>query len=306
MKWAKFKNLKERQKKINLKFLELARVEYKEYNLKIDDYIINFDDKNVKNQVFYDEYTKLNSCSYYVMSATCGRCGTKHFAGFSRCKSRFCLVCNRVRTVKYMKHILNVANLESNNFYHAVFTLQNYDDLSFMLDDINNYWRDFYHNDRSFRNKFKNRFIGALKSIEIKKGNDDKWHVHMHMLLITDKTFNKDYDFLKYRWKSVTDEKGSVFIKQAKNYKVILEVVKYITNIEKLNLDDLADIYLNVKGRRLISTFGILRGIDKDVEFDLDSDVDEDINFICKKCGYNKYNLESILYSDTLDMFDLN
>jgi hypothetical protein len=306
LKWAKFKNLKKRQEKINLKFLELAGVEYNQYELNVDDDIISFDDKDVKNQVFYDEYAKLNSCSYYVMSATCERCGTRHFAGFSRCKSRFCLVCNRVRTVKYMKHILNVANLESNNFYHAVFTLQNYDDLSLMLDDINRFWRKFYNDDKSFRNAFKERFKGALRSIEIKRGNDDKWHVHMHMLLITDKTFNKDYEFLKDRWKFVTNSNGSVFIKQAKNYKIILEVIKYITNIEKINLDDLKDLYINVKGRRLISCLGILRGVDKNVESDLDSNVDDDINFICKKCGYDKYKLESVLYSDTLDMFDLD
>jgi hypothetical protein len=306
LKWAKFKNLKERQKKINLKFLELAGIEYNQYELNIDDDIIKFNDKNVKNQVFYDEYVKLNSCSYYVISATCEKCGTKHFAGFSRCKSRFCLVCNRVRTVKYIKHILDVANLEVNNFYHAVFTLKNYDDLSLMLDDINKYWRHFYNSDKTFRNKFKHRFLGALRTIEIKKGNNSKWHVHMHMLLITDKTFNKDYEFLRDRWKCVTDYKGSVFIKQAKNYKVILEVIKYITNIEKISLNDLADVYLNVKGRRLISCLGILRCVDKNVESDLDSGIDEDINFICRKCGFDKYKLESILYSDTLDMFDLD
>lgn len=306
MKWAKFKNLKERQKKINLKFLELAGIEYNQYELNIDDDIINFDDKNVKNQVFYDEYAKLNSCSYYVLSATCERCGTKHFAGFSRCKSRFCLICNRVRTVKYIKHILSVANLDLNNFYHSVFTLRSYDDLSLMLDDINKYWRKFYNDDKSFRSDFKDRFKGALRSIEIKRGKDYKWHVHMHMLLITDKFFNRDYEFLKDRWKLVTNGNGSIFIKQAKNYKVILEVIKYITNIEKISLNDLADVYLNIKGRRLISCLGILRGIDKNVESDLDSNVDDDINFICKKCGYDKYILESILYNDTLDMFDLD
>nr|WP_011117313.1 protein rep [Thermoanaerobacterium thermosaccharolyticum]AAD12628.1 RepN [Thermoanaerobacterium thermosaccharolyticum]prf//1906306A ORF 1 in plasmid pNB2 [Thermoanaerobacterium thermosaccharolyticum] len=289
MKWAKFKNLKERQKVINDKFLSLSN------SFKDDFY----------RKIFFYEYVKLNSCSYYVVSATCERCNTRHFVGFSRCKSRFCLVCNTVRTVKYIKKVLEVSNLDVNNYFHCVLTLKNYDDLDKMLDDINMFWRDFYNGDRTFRVNFKQRFIGGLRSTEIKRGKNLKWHVHLHLLLITSKEFRRDFDFLKDRWKKVTDGLGSVFIKQAKDYDVVVEVIKYITNLEKISLDDLQDIYLSVKNRRLVSSLGILRGVDKKVESEMDSVVDDDINFICKVCGYNKYKFETLLYGDVDYMCDL-
>lgn len=289
MKWAKFKNLKERQKLINNKFLSLS-------NSFNDDFY---------RKIFFDEYVRLSSCSYYVVSATCERCNTKHFAGFTRCKSRFCIICNTVRTVKYIKKVLEVSNLDNNNYFHCVLTLKNYNDLNEMLVDINSFWRDFYNSDRSFRNEFKKRFLGGLRSTEIKKGRDGNWHVHLHLFLISDKGFRKDFDFLKNRWKFVTGGNGSVWIKQAKDYDVVVEVIKYITNLEKVSLGDLGEIYLNVKNRRLVSSLGILRGVQKKVESDLDSVVDDDINFVCKVCGYDKYKFETLLYSDVDYMLDL-
>jgi plasmid rolling circle replication initiator protein Rep len=289
LKWEKFKNLKERQKKVTQKFLDISS---------------SFSD-SVYKKVFFDEYTKLNSCGYFVVSATCVDCGTKHFVGFTRCKSRFCLVCNTVRTVKYIKKVLEVSNLDVNNYFHAVFTLRNYDDLSKMLDDINKFWRNFYNSDKKFRSDFKSRFLGALRSIEVKRGNDRKWHVHMHMLLITDKSFKKDFDFLRSRWKFVTNGEGSVWIKQAKTYDVVVEVIKYITNLEKVSLDDLQDIYLSVKNRRLVSSLGILRGVEKKIESEMDSSIVDDISFVCSVCGFSEYRLESLLYSDIDVMYDL-
>ena len=174
-----------------------------------------------------------------------------------------------------------------------------------MLDDISSFWRDFYNSNRSFRNEFKKRFLGGLRSTEIKKGRNGNWHVHLHLFLISDKEFRKDFDFLKSRWKFVTNGEGSVWIKQAKTYDVVVEVIKYITNLEKVSLDDLGEIYLNVKNRRLVSSLGILRGVEKKVESDLDSSVADDVDFVCRVCGFDRYKFESVLYNEVDFMYDL-
>jgi len=178
------------------------------------------------------------------------------------------------------------------------------DDLVSMLDLMGEYWRSFYNGCKVFREWFKCRFLGGIRSIEIKRGSEG-WHVHCHLLLITDKSFSRDFYILRDRWKKVTNGLGSVWIKKARNYKVVVEVVKYITNIEKLDIDDLEHVYYAVKGRRLINTYGILRGIDKKIESELDSCIDDDIEFVCRVCGFSKYVLESMLFRDDLMMYDL-
>ncbi|MGB9856349.1 MAG: protein rep [Caldisericum exile] len=276
MKFEKYKSLVKRQEIINEMFKEIDEREYK----------------------------KLMGCGYYVYSATCKKCGTRHFKGFNQCKSRFCIKCSRIRTLKYLVLFIKKVDMEIYNIHHLVLTLKNYDDVSVMLKDIKKYWREFYNSDKKFREEFKKRFLGILRSIEVKKGRDEKWHIHMHTILITNKEYRKDYDFIKERWKKVTEGRGSVFIKKAKDYKAVIEVVKYVTNFFKCDLKDLKEIYQCVKGERLIEVSGILRGIDKEAE-EMEIMEKEAIEFICKKCGYNEYEIEAIVYHDCLEMSDL-
>lgn len=291
MKFESFKSAKERQEKVIQKFEDIKN---------------SFQVGSFEYDLFGHEYLKLLSCSNYIISATCDRCNARHFVGFFRCKSRFCIVCNKVRQIKYLSKIFSVSSFQSNYYFHYVMTLRSYEDLNKMLDDISVFWRSFYHEDKDFRRWFKNRFIGGLRNIEIKIGKGSKkWHVHMHLLLITNKEFSRDYEILKNRWKKVTNNNGSVFIEKIEDVKGVIEALKYVTDFEKINLDDLQEIYLNVKGRRLLNTFGVLRGIEKEIESELDSSVDGDINFICRVCGCDRYRLENLLYSDIDVMYDL-
>lgn len=276
LRWEKFKSLKKRQEKINDKMKE----------------------------VDYEEYERLLWCGYYVSVLKCKRCGAGHFAGFQRCKSRFCIVCNRIRTLKYIKKVLERSSIESNNYFHLVLTLRNMEDLGAMVDRINNFWRIFYNDDKEFRKWWRERFLGGIRSMEIKRGNEG-WHVHLHVLLISGKEFNRDFEVIRDRWKKVTLGEGSVYIKKAMDYKVVVEVVKYITNIEKIGIDDLADVYFAIKRKRIINTFGIIRGLEVMVEEELEEDIEKDVNFICKKCGFEKFEVESIIFDDSMSLYDL-
>lgn len=250
----------------------------------------------------------MDECGRYVYSLTCSRCGNKHFKGFSRCKDRFCIICSRLRTLKYLKRILYVFDKDVHNMHFMTLTLRNYDDLEKMIQDIKLYWRRFYNSDKGFRRRFKERFLGTIKSMEVKKGMDRKWHVHLHMLMITNKEYSKDYSWLKERWKYVTNGNGSVYIEKVDNeIKGIIETFKYITNVEKIEESDLIYIYKVIKGKRMVSSTGILFGIEDKVEEDVEKDdsIEEDIDFICKKCGYDKYKLEVLVFNDSLDMSDL-
>jgi hypothetical protein len=151
-------------------------------------------------------------------------------------------------------------------------TVRDGDDLNERLQFIGDSWRKMYH-EKDIRQKWKKAFPGGLRSTEIKIGKGSGlWHPHMHCLVMKQE-YSHDYEWLRDRWKMITEDNGSVHIKALNKDNILksaAEIVKYILKPEaSLYADDVRfnQMYVALKGRRQISTWGLLRGIkEKDSE----------------------------------------
>lgn len=243
---------------------------------------------------------RLGHCGDFVYVAKCRNCGSSHFVGFNRCRSRYCVNCSRVKALAYFRQIMQ--RIQENNVKYAYMldlTLRNMDDLVDMVSLMLKYWRKFY-NGKSVRSVFVKRFSGWFRSMEIKKGKGSgKWHVHWHVLLVSDE-YSRDYDWIKDEWKRITNGEGSVWIEGVSPlYKGVLEVCKYILKPALYTVEEWREILQALKNVKQVGAGGIFRGIKQRVERDLET-IEEDVlvRFVCRVCGMKEADLYEYLYSD--------
>lgn len=258
----------------------------------------------IKAAGYEDLARKLSECGYFVNIIRCLRCDTSHFAGFNRCKNRFCLNCQHVRSMLYTGRVYQRMK-ENEGLYDYSFltlTLRDQDNLREMIKKLGDFWRQLYHVRKEYCKKFKERIEGFIKSLEVKKGeNSKKWHCHYHILVAQSKLreFEKDFYWLRDAWKDITKGEGSVFIRQCKGdlFDIALEIVKYIFKPACYSIEEYEELIRSLSGVRQISTGGIFRGLNKVVEEDMNKVEEKTLdNFICQKCGFNQGQLETIKF----------
>lgn len=251
--------------------------------------------------------SKLKECGTFINIIECVKCLTKHFAGFNRCKSRWCLPCQAVRAKSWVARIAEkIFELVSNDDYKLcflTFTLRNRENLRCMICEMERYWRELVHECKEYRKKFKERFVGGVRSLEVKRGEGSGlWHVHFHCLVVV-REYEKDSSWLIPAWKEITKGEGSVDVRGVKVntgediVSVACEVAKYIVKPGKFDVDDLAELYNALVGKRQINTWGLFRGLGKVVERDMDKVEEKKLEqFICSMCGSHEGILRTINY----------
>lgn len=213
-------------------------------------------------------------------------------------------------------------------------TIKDNENLEYALNGLQNAWRYMSHDDKFSRNIFNCMFSGGVRNIEIKKGEySNLWHPHMHILLVKKNT-NKDYYLIKSLWENATEKVfnsntkvGSVHIESIKldngnrfkgcfkarqdktgNYiidyelkmallKAVCETVKYITKFDfgEYTAGDIYNLVDQSKGSRFLNCFGLLYGIQKEVDQELDVCETDLKTKICKFCGCSQFELETVL-----------
>lgn len=274
-----------------------------------------------------DEAWKIDSCARIVNTIKCDHCGTHHFKGFSRCKSRYCAICNKAKSMLWLAKLYPYlkAWLDSGNYIVFVnYTIRDRADLKEALNVIQGAWRHMTHEHKQMRKEFKNRYDGGVRSLEVKIGENSRmWHPHFHTMVLKRRYSADDYSFLAPAWsKSVEaagggkygseNQEGIVYIESFSAYskrggkkltyeerllKSIMEVVKYMTKFDYVNdtPEHLQELYYSLKGSRQISTWGVLYKIPREVDRALDSLSDEQItDFVCQVCGCTKGTLEKL------------
>ena len=51
------------------------------------------------------EALKISDCGNAINTIRCNDCGTNHFKSFVRCKSKFCVLCQRVKSALWITHL---------------------------------------------------------------------------------------------------------------------------------------------------------------------------------------------------------
>ena len=214
------------------------------------------------------------------------------------------------------------------------FTITDSTDLEKSIQVLNDSFRYLSHQNRFMKKVFNSIFIGGIRSLEVKVGeNSKKWHPHLHCIVVKDK-YSKDFEFLRDSWNmavkkcggiesSLDGKYGSVFVssivdkknpKNSNEYSVetgVLETLKYITKFDYSSYGDmLPELVRALKGVRSINTWGCLRNINLDVEEDMDKTYSEVYKVACSVCGstdFIKFTSRSLLpntkcfdYSDSV------
>ena len=252
------------------------------------------------------EADKIQYCGEAINTIQCNECGTNHFKSFVRCKSKFCALCQKVKSSLWVAHLYSWLKqwLEQGNY--VVFlnlTIKDTDLLSDGLSQLEGAWR--LMTGKRYRKAWLSKFPGGFRSIEVKTGaNSGQWHPHIHALVLKEK-FSNDTKFLHYVWPKCVAECGGFsqnlkilpFKRQSgedkESYdlrliKAVKEVCKYITKFDWENEapERVGEMYNALQGKRQYSVWGALQHVRAAVDQDLATKSDDELKeFVCQKCG---------------------
>lgn len=254
----------------------------------------------------HKESKKLYECSQSIFTTILEHQQNKDIKknlSFFSCKSKFCPVCNQVKSKKWSKEIyLKATELQNQEqrFLFLTLTIKNpkIEELDKSIKQMNKAWRNLW------RSHFEKRFNGFLKILEITFPNGNEAHPHFHILLSANKNYfyksNSNYlhtsdisklwgQVLKVDYEPIVDiriikpkKTKDGYISKEAIPAVIAEMTKYPmkdTDYNKLSPDSMVSLYNELYRKRLIATGGNLKlSINKNDNEELEvenNDIDE-------------------------------
>lgn len=217
---------------------------------------------------------ELNKCGQYLIFRNYLVSLRTRLIGSCSCKQHLlCAYCASRRGVKYsvtykekfdcLQQELNQASL-----IFITFTVKNGEDLSERFRHLKTSiqkltrWRSDFLKQKVITPTEMARIEGGVFSYEFKRGaNSNEWHPHIHMLAITNHNSRIDVEKLKQEWQQVTGDSFVVNIRQADD-NAFLEVFAYALKFSEMSDPDRWHAFKILKGERLISSYGALRGIE--------------------------------------------
>lgn len=268
------------------------------------------------------EIEKVYSCGSIIYTIRCNQCGQDHFKGFSRCKSKFCALCNQTKARMWVARLFQFCKdwLSAGKYIVFLnFTIRDRDNLEEGLNVLEKAWHEMTSENVKFRKVFKSKFLGGVRSLEIKLGEKSNlWHPHLHCLALKDKP-SKDTYFLHYAWPLAVHaaggdidernlkilpfspyDKSNVVDRESFNLelvKSIAEVVKYIVKVDYASLPPkrLAELVPAVKGKRQINLWGVLYNLKQVVDGDMETMSERELKeFVCQVCGCTSGTMNSL------------
>ncbi|NCC62180.1 MAG: hypothetical protein EOM12_14850 [Verrucomicrobiae bacterium] len=249
----------------------------------------------IKENVFCTTKTSkvlfdLETCGNYLVFRNYYTINEIRLSGMCSCRKHLiCPLCAIRRGAKsvqaYLKKYHQV--IEFNPMlkpYLVTFTIKNGSDL---LERFNHLHRSIRLMNQQRSNAIKarrpaieaNKAQGACWSYEIKRGtNSGDWHPHVHAVWLC--TGPPDQEQLRQEWKEITGDSHMVDVRPISTEpdKGFLEVFKYAVKFSSMEYADTWEIFLKLSGRRLVSCFGCLYGVQVPEEM-TDDDLEEELPF---------------------------
>jgi hypothetical protein len=176
----------------------------------------------------------------------------------NKCRDRWCPACGRERSNLIAGNLSKA--IEGQEIRFITLTLRhNENPLPQQLDRLNTCFRNLRN-----RKFWKAHVDGGAAFIELKRSQDDRtWHPHLHVVA-TGKYI--PHTTLSGEWLAVTGDSHVVDIRAAQDKeKVVRYVAKYATKPTDPTIynspQNLLDAIAALKGRRLCTTFGTMRGV---------------------------------------------
>ena len=123
--------------------------------------------------------------------------------------------------------------------------------------------------------------LGGVHSIEAKRGEGSgEWHPHAHMVWLCHEA--PDAAKLSQEWHQLTGDSFIVDVRPFRQDDIasgFAEVFKYALKFSDLPLQDNWDAFQTLSGKRLVDSFGCLRGVEVSEDF-TDEPISEDLPYI--------------------------
>lgn len=227
-------------------------------------------------------------------------------------KHLLCPLCAIRRGAKYLQAYLpkyEQVIRDNNNLkaYMITLTVKNGDDLTERVQHLQKCYRKMLKDARNFNYGKKgykyteaSKALGGVFSTEVKRGSGSgQWHPHLHMVWMCES--EPDLKQLAKEWKEYTGDSHIVDISPFYGDPVasFCEVFKYALKFSDMELDDTWEAYLRLSGKRLIDSFGILRGVEVDEDL-RDQPIDEDLPYLDKFFAYTSQGYQAFKAVDHL------
>lgn len=217
----------------------------------------------------------LDNCGSYLIFRHYTHDKTSHLIGSCSCKEHLlCAFCASRRGVKNsIAYKEKVDQLMAENphlkLYFVTYTIKNGNNLLERFHHLKNSMQVLIQRRRDYikrptiRNCEFAKFHGGVMSYEFKRGSgEDKWHPHIHMLVLADARFFINHNELKREWLEITGDSHVVNIQAVGSKEAYLEVFAYALKFSEMEHADRWHAFQSLKGKRLIVSFGDLRGVE--------------------------------------------
>lgn len=184
-----------------------------------------------------------------------------------------CAIRRAAKSVKaYYERFLVLSEQHPNvRPYLVTFTVKDGPDLDERFDHLSGSLRVYYAQRRkSMRGKSRhcpveaNKALGGVGSFEVKKGSGSgEWHPHSHWIWLCETLPSKQQ--IQQEWHDRTGDSFIVDVTPFHGGDVasgFLEVFKYALKYSSMTHADNWEAFLSLRGRRLVSSFGIFRGVE--------------------------------------------
>lgn len=278
--------------------------------LDLNKYITNFHTgKNRKGAKTLEEKEnlriarKLGSCASYLVFKNYYHRDEIRLYSAKLCKIHLlCPFCASRRAAKYVQayldkvEIVQAENPRLRAFFVTV-TIKDRENLSDAFQHLRNAMLKMSQQRRNALKGQKSiefvKAVGGVHSIEIKRGkNSQLWHPHAHMIWLCEETPNVEK--LSQEWFSLTGDSYIVDIRECYGDSLtdaFLEVFKYALKFSDMEHSDTWEAYKTLKGKRLVDSFGCLKGVEVPDNL-LDDDIEDEPYILMlyrflRSSGYN-------------------
>lgn len=253
-------------------------------------------------------FRKIEDCGSYLIFRNYLASHRSRLIGACSCKEHllcsFCAARRGVRNARAYQQRVDALKLENQNqrLMFVTFTVKNGVDLVERFLHLKSSIQAFIRrrND-SFRRDTPSSFHlvnGGVFAYEFKRGSGENlWHPHIHMLILIDDSVFVDIQPVKEEWLLITGDSSVVNIEPVTDDSAFLEVFAYALKFSEMSHSDRWFAFNVLKGERLISSFGSLRGVDlpEGVEDDLLESDEPWFDLIFKYRKFQGYDVGSVI-----------
>ncbi|MDO8623318.1 MAG: protein rep [archaeon] len=225
--------------------------------------LIGISEQLKKDEKFIKQAQKIRSCG---KSYSTFMCNCKFIKVRKRCNYIICPVCGNIRTEKLYKKFADLVkskkvamSIYDTGLRFLSLTVKNVEDVIGGVDKLYSSFKKLRR-----RKYWKERVLGGIGAIDMKKGQDGLWNVHIHALI-----YSKYLDMKSHKkkggnaklveeWKKCTGGDSILDIKRVRSKGGALRyILKYLAKgISDLSYEEKARFFKLTFGRRLLFTFG--------------------------------------------------